>query len=58
MCILNLISTEYTVKTVKIENIPFLSHPTVRLTKALESEVLNMRLGADIKHTTKYFKLD
>ena len=45
-------------KNRKVENIPFLSHPTARLTKALESEVLNMRLGADIKHTAKYFKLD
>lgn len=45
-------------KNRKLENIPFLSHPTARVTKALESEVLNMRLGADIKHTAKYFKLD
>ena len=41
-----------------MENIPFLSHPMARITKALENEVLKMRLGADIKHTAKTFQLD
>ena len=37
-----------------MENIPFLFHPMARIIKALENEVLKMRLGADIKHT-KHF---
>ena len=41
-----------------MEKIPFLSLPMARITKALENEILKMRLGADIKHTAKTFQLD
>ena len=40
-----------------MENIPFLFHPMARITKALENEVLKMRLGADIKYTNISIRL-